>query len=120
MKSQWITHRGKQIMHSDYTNFEMDLHGLQAEVNAVDDMICREPDNSVLLLVDVSNTTTTVEVVELFKKSSARTTNHLHKVAVVGLSGIRRMLLDVISRFSGQQMTIFDNVEAAKDWLVQE
>lgn len=120
MRSQWITHRGKRIMHSDYTNFEMNFQGLQAEINAVDDIICREPDGAVLLLVDVSGTTATVEVVELFKKSSARTTYHLQKVAVVGISGIRRMLLDIVNRFSGQETTVFDDLESAKDWLAEE
>jgi len=120
MKSKWVTHRGKRIMYSDYTNFEIDLQGLQTEVNAVDDIICREPDNSVLLLVNVRNTTATVEVVELFKKSSARTTYHLRKVAVMGVSGVRRMLHDIVTRFSGQETTIFDDVDAAKDWLAEE
>ena len=121
MKSRWITHQGQRIMVADYANFEMDLPALQAEIKAVDDIICREPDDSVLLLVDVRNITTTIEAVELFKASSARTTSHLHKTAIVGISsGIRRMLLDVVSRFSGQEMTVFDNLEAAKNWLVEE
>ena len=30
------------------------------------------------------------------------------------------MLLDVVSQFSGQEMTIFNNVDTAKDWLVEE
>jgi hypothetical protein len=120
MKSRWIMHQGKRIMVADYTSFAIDLPALQAEINAVDDLICQEPDDSVLLVVDVNQTTATVEVVEIFKQSSARTTRHLKKVAVVGVSGLRRMLLDVVSRFSGQEMTVFDNLEAAKNWLVEE
>lgn len=120
MKSKWITHRGKRIMVADYANFAIDLPALQAEINAVDNIICQEPAESVLLLVDVRNTTTTIEAVELFKKSSVRTTQHLQKVAVIGVSGIRRMLLDVVSQSSSQEMTIFDDTDAAKDWLVEE
>ena len=59
MKPKCMTHRGKRIMVADYANFEMDLPDLQAEINAVDNIICREPDQSGLLLVDVRNTTTT-------------------------------------------------------------
>jgi len=120
MKSRWMIHQGRRIMVADYANFALDLPALQTEINAVDELICREPDNSVLLAVDVSQTTTTVEVVEIFKQSSARTTRHLKKVAVVGVSGLRRMLLDVVSRYSGQEMVVFDNLESAKNWLVEE
>jgi hypothetical protein len=120
MKSKWITHQGKRIMFADYTNFGIDTSALQAEINAVDDIICQKADGAILLLVDVRNTTTTIEAVELLKRSSARTTRHLQKVAVIGVPGIRRMLLNVVSQFSGQEMIIFDDIESAKDWLVEE
>lgn len=106
-------------MYSDYSNFEADQKSLQAEVNAVDEIICQQPENSVLILVDVRGTTTTLDAVELFKNSSARTTHHVRKVAVLGITGIRKVLLDVVSQYSGQEMTIFDDIEKAKDWLVE-
>ena len=114
MKSKWLAHKEKRIMYSDYSNFEADQKSLQAEVNAVDEIICQQPENSVLILVDVRGTTTTLEAVEMFKHSSARTTPYLQKVAVLGITGIRKVLLDVVSQYSGQEMTIFDDIEKAK------
>jgi hypothetical protein len=36
------------------------------------------------------------------------------------MSGIRRILLDAVSRFSGRQFAAFDDVNEAEDWLVSE
>jgi hypothetical protein len=119
MKSKWLTHKEKRIMYCDYSNFEADQKSLQTEVNAVDEIICQQPENSVLVLADVRGSTTTLEAVETFKNSSARTTHHVRKVAVLGITGIRKILLDVVSHYSGQEMTIFDDIEKAKDWLVE-
>jgi hypothetical protein len=54
-------------------------------------------------------------VLNIGKESSARTTKHVHKTAVLGISGFRKVLLDAVSRFSGQCFAVF---EEAKDWLV--
>jgi hypothetical protein len=105
-------------MYCDFANFKTDVNALRTEVDAVDQDILKEPPASVLLLVDLRNTVASGAVVELFKESSKLTASHVKKQAVIGISGFKRFLADVVARFSGQGMRLFDTEAEAMDWLV--
>lgn len=117
MKSRWTTWKGHNIFVCDFTNFKSDLPALKAEVDAADREIMRTPANSALVLVDITNTVASAAVVDLFKESAKLTTPYVHRQAVVGLSGFKRFLADVVARFSGQSMRLFDSEAQAMDWL---
>jgi len=118
MKSRWTTYRGTRVMYCDFANFKSDVNALRAEVEAADREICKEPPASVMLLVDLRNTVASGPVVDLFKESSKLTSAFVTKQAVIGISGFKRFLADVVARFSGQGMRLFDTESEAMDWLV--
>ncbi len=120
MKSKWESVGGKRILHCRFNDFGTDSAALAVEVHAVDELILREPLDSVLLLVDLSNTVTSSAVVDLFKKSSARTKGYVHKQAIVGVSGIQKMLAQAVAWFSRETFVLFDTLEAAREWLVHD
>lgn len=120
MKSEWITYKGKQIIYADCSGLRMDAQAVEAELDAVDDLILQQAEGSVLCLLDVRDTVGSSEVLEAFKKSSSRTRAHVRKTAVVGVSGLRRLLADAVARFSGEPLTYFEDVEAAKEWLITD
>lgn len=120
MKSKWITYKGKQLLYGDYSGFGRDVQALQQENDAVDAIVCQMPEGSVLSITDVRDSVGTMEAVEVLKKSSARTKPYIRKIAVVGVTGVRRILADGVARFSGQNMQYFDDIEAAKEWLVND
>ena len=118
MQSEWITHKGKRIFFTNLSGFQSDVEALGAEIAAAGDIICQQPENSVLVLVDIRDTVGTTEAVQLLKASSLGTKKHVRKTATVGVSGFRKVLLDAINRFSGRNVTLFDDLDAAKDWLI--
>ncbi len=120
MRSSWKAHRGKPFFYADYGGFGEDLDAAMAEVNAVDDLICREPENSVALLVDVRGTVGTPEALGVIKKSAVRTRKHVARMAVLGIYGIRQLLFETVAHLSGQNMVAFDDVEKAIEWLVAD
>jgi len=121
MRSSWIIHQGKRILCADYTNFQPeDFEALKAELLAVEAEICRQPINSVLSLTDVRGSIATREAVELFKKSAPVAKKHILRQAVIGVTGVKRILFDAVVKISGQNARTFDDVEQAKDWLVKE
>lgn len=120
MKSKWITHNGRRILYSDFSGFGRNTTALQAEVDAVDGEILREPKGSVLALADLRGTVTGTEVVDLFKKSAKRTNGYVRKQAVVGITGVQRILASAVARFSGQSLHLFDTVEEANEWLASD
>jgi hypothetical protein len=105
-------------MYADYSQFGRNVEALRAEVDAVDGAIEREPPDSTLVLVDIRNTVTSSEVVSLMKESTARTKGRVQKLAVVGVTGMQRVLAWAVTRFSGETLHLFDNIDDAKEWLV--
>jgi hypothetical protein len=118
MKSSWNTHKGTRYMYADYSQFGRNIEGLRAEVDAVDGAIEREPLDATLVLVDIRNTVTSSDVVSLMKESTARTKGRVQKLAVVGVTGMQRVLAWAVTRFSGETLHLFDSVDDAKEWLV--
>ena len=117
MKSHWLVHKGVEILYCDFTGFQKDIAGLRAEVEAADAEILRKPKESVLAIADLTGTVTSTEVVDLFKNSATATKDYIRKQAVVGVTGIQKILARAVAFFSGQSMHLFDDVEQAKEWL---
>jgi hypothetical protein len=118
MKSRWITHRDERIFFVDLSGFGRHPDAFREELMEVEAVACQQPEESLLVLTDIRDTVVSSEVMNSAKESSARTTKHIRKEAIVGVSGIRQVLLDAVSRFSGRQFAVFDDIETAKDWLV--
>lgn len=119
MKSKWIEHRGKKILFADYSNFT-DLSAFKQEVDSVTSITINEPKDSVLLLVDVTGTIGESEMVDYLKESAKADDENMKKVAVVGVSGYRRIFLRAVIQFTRLSVKTFDQIEDAKDWLVED
>ena len=121
MKSRWITHHGKRIFLVDFTDFGSDTALVREEAKGIVEVVTREPLNSVLALSDVRGTAGTLDNVTVMKSVVTRTNRHVRRRAVVGVGGVRQALLDMVNRVTGsKQFAVFHDLEAAKDWLVEE
>jgi hypothetical protein len=118
MKSKWIAHRGKRIFHIDLSGLGRNIDAFREELAAAESVTSQQPEDSLLVLTDIRDTVVSSEAMNVAKQSSARTTKHICRTAVLGVTGIRKILLDAVSRFSGQRFEVFGDIEAAKDWLV--
>jgi hypothetical protein len=119
MKSEWITHRGQAIFCYDYTGFGLDAEGLKAEVEAAQAIIEQQPENSMLILVDIQGTVVYREAAALIKENARRTRPYAQKVAVVGVRGVVRVIADSIGRLTrGTPQAFFDDLDEAKNWLI--
>ena len=119
MKSKWIEYKGNKILFADYSGFEEDIDSLQKEVDTITDILVHEPEGSVLLLVDVSNTAGTSKVVDTIKQSEFTVRPYVARTAVVGVEGYRRIFLRAVARFSGMELTPLNTLEEGKDWLIK-
>ena len=113
-----MEHKGQSFMYSNFSGFGRDTDALRTEVLAADGEICKRPKDSVLVLVDVRGTTTSTEAVDVFRHSAARTKGWVIRQAIVGVTGIQKILARAVARFSGEELVLFDDVDEAKDWLV--
>lgn len=119
MKSRWKAHCGIRYFHLDLSDFGSNDAAIIAECDAADAVIMAEPERSVLLLNDVRGTEGSLDIIKYFQMSAERTNPYVIRAAVVGVTGVKSFLLQVVNRFSNQPIVRFDTYEAAQDWLVE-
>ncbi len=119
MKSRWIDHNGQRIIYADYAHFNDDIEGLKKEVNCVEAEIVREPEGSVRFLVDVRETAGIPEITDHLTKAAIAIRKYVRKTGVIGVSGFRKLLVRSIAHVSGMELTLFEDMDEALDWLAE-
>ena len=117
MKSCWETYKGKQIFFAHYDH--MSIAEYRAEIEAVEQELFKRPQNSVLLLMDTAGVILSPEALNLAKNTALRSRPYIRKAAILGMGGPRKVLLDIVAKFSGVNVTGFDSLEQAKEHLAQ-
>jgi hypothetical protein len=125
MRSHWITYQGKRILYCDYSGYShRDTEKFKAEMDAVVDVIRRQPENSVLTVADVRGSVASPEAVAIVKHAATMTNQYIRRQAVLGVTGIKKILFDAIIRILNQPARAFgdseEDEEAAKQWVVEE
>jgi hypothetical protein len=120
VKSRWEMHKGVRIYHFDLSGFGLDDAGVIKEVDEADAVLMAEPQDSVLILNDVRDSVGSMKVVQHLQVSAERSSPYIRKAAVVGVTGSKLILLQVVNRFSKHPIIAFEDVERAKDWLVKD
>jgi hypothetical protein len=120
MRSTWIEYKGKKIFYQNFAGLFYNGAAVIEELNEVQDLVIKEPANSVLVLTDLRDTQIGGDVLSAMNAASARTKGHVRKAAVLGVRGVKRTLGDLLSRMTGQPLMYFDNEMEAKEWLISD
>jgi hypothetical protein len=119
MKSRWITHNSQRILYQDFSNLFYNSQVVKDELLSVQEVVLGEPENSVLVISDFTNTEITGDLMPILNASSKATKSHVRKTAVLGVVGIKRIFGDLLSRITGQPLMYFMNDLQAKEWLTR-
>jgi hypothetical protein len=120
MRSKWIEYNNKKIFFQDFSSMFYDTDAVKQELTQVQAEVVKQPKGSLLVLSDFRDTNITNELMPILNASSAMTKDHVKKTAVLGVTGIKRTLADLLTRLTGQQLKYFDSENAAKDWLTAD
>ncbi|MCP4544793.1 MAG: hypothetical protein GY832_47445 [Chloroflexi bacterium] len=122
MKSRWISHKGKRILYVDFSNFGQDFAPLRTEIEAVLSTLEKQPKNSVLILADFRDTVLSRKSTALIKGSAPQISPHIRRAAVIleDTTGLRNLVVGALARVGGQDAALFDDIEQAQDWLVND
>ena len=115
-----MDYKGKRIFYQNFSGFFYNGEALKAELNEVQEIVVKEPSDSVLVLTDLRDTQIGGDVLSAMNTASTRTKDHVHKTAVLGVIGVKRTLGDLLSRMTGQPLMYFDNDTEAKEWLIRD
>lgn len=120
MRSVWIDHNGKRIFYQDFSKNFYNAPAVKKELAEVQKVVTAEPRDSVLVLSDFRDTNVGNELLSSMNEASNATKAYVHKTAVLGVTGMKRKLADLLTALTGQPLKYFDDIEAAKNWLVED
>jgi len=120
MKSTWIEFKDRKIFYQDFSKNFYNSAAVKAELAEVQEVVRAQPKDSVLVLTDMRDTNVGSELLPVMNAASTATKAYVHKTAVLGVTGMKRKLADLLTALTGQQLKYFDDMESAKHWLVEE
>lgn len=117
-RMKWITYKGKEILIDDYSNlFPEQFAPL---VKNIVELTFKSGKKDILLIVDVSNSYTNKDAVNAFVEAGKVSRPLLQKTAVVGITGVKKILLNFVNKLSGVNTKTVSTIEEAKEWLIEE
>lgn len=114
----YIDYRGKTILYIDFS--KCPLKETQTVIDEVKKIVAHQTPGSVLTLINVENM--------LFDKNTKQMMQHLAAYnrlfakaeAVIGTSGILKVIYDSIVADKKNKVKLFDTKAAAQDWLAEQ
>ena len=119
MRSTWIEHKGMKILYQDFSKQFFNSAAVKTELDEVQKIVLAEPMNSVRVLSDFRDTNIGSDLLAAMNTASAATKDHVRKTAVLGVTGMKRKLADLLTALTGQPLKYFDDMDLAKDWLAE-
>ncbi len=116
---KYLKHKGTEILVQDLT----DSKSIEENIAVFDQtqgIIAGRPDKSVLLLTVLINTHYSPQAVDRLKRFSVEVTPHIRASAAVGITGIKKVVYQALSKLIGRKIHLFDTVEQALDWLAEQ
>lgn len=118
MPVEYITYKGKEILHVDVSHVKnkqevLDLLDLPAETY-------QKSSGNLLVLANLTGTFTDPEVIDRFKHYGKTIfAKKAKKRAVLGISGLKKIILNAYNTLTGNNLKPFDDEIAAKEYLIK-
>ena len=119
---QAVTYQGIELFFVDYRNLQGNeyIQALDTNLENIVALANSRSPKSLLFLVDISDSVISKEVLTHMKGHSKSVSPHQKAIAILGITGVRKFMLDVVRSFAGINVKSFDDEKAAKDWLVEQ
>ena len=118
-RTRLIEHRGGQIMLLDYSDL-LDTEEALGEIGKTKAVIATHPPGSLRTLTYVRGSRYDAPVIEAMKELVAHNGPYVTAAAVVGMNTLHRVIYRAVVAFSRRNIHVFDDLEKAKDWLVEQ
>ncbi len=116
--TSFIEHRGKQILYIDMSGLETvaETYDVMKEIR---DVVGSSGRADLLTLTNVEATIDSWHVVSALRGLLRHNKRHVKAAAVIGLTPVTRGFFDMLAAATNRKMAAFDDIEKAKDWLVE-
>ncbi len=118
-KPELINHGGKRIFYMDFTGLR-EVAEIEQLIKESKDYIRVQPEKSVITLSHIQGMHFNAEIKTIFSEFIGGNKAYVSHGAVVGLSGLQRIVYNGIMRLAGREIRSFETLDMAKDWLVSK
>ena len=116
-RMKWITYKGKEILIDDYSNIMPEQ--FPPLIKKITSLTFKSGKKDILLVVDVTGAYANKEAVSAFNESGKKSKVLLKKTAVIGITGVKKIFLNIVNKFTELNAKAFSTTEEAKEWLVK-
>ncbi len=114
-RAQFVEHKGKQIFRMDCRDATLD------EMNKVIEecilQVRSKPEKSVLTLTVAGGSSFSGETISRLKELARDNTPYVKAGAIVGVTGLYKVVFNAVSIFSKRRFYLFDTIDEAMDFL---
>ncbi|MFN8672327.1 MAG: hypothetical protein U0457_09670 [Candidatus Sericytochromatia bacterium] len=119
MPISWIEYKNKKIVYSDYRN-QKGEEAIKTLYEERDFFLKLKDGDKVLVLSDFRGAYGSNEFMEISKKLGKEVfAPKTIKSAILGIEGVKKVLLKAYVFFTGENLKPFDSEELAKEWLIE-
>jgi hypothetical protein len=116
---RFVEHRGQRILLIDFSGLQ-DAADILREMDAAREIIRSQPPASLRTLSNVRGARYSPPVMDAMKEFTAGNKPYVRHAAVVGMERVHRVLYRAVLLFSRRSIEIFDDLDAARDWLATQ
>ena len=118
MTVELITYKGKPVIYADFRG----ITSLEQQIEHLDEMgrLIEVSISGISLLVNLTDVPVGLELMEEVKNRGKKRREKIIKQAMVGITGLKGILLDGYGRFTGVKVKAFASETDALEWLVVE
>jgi len=115
---RFISHKGTEILLLDCSGCKaVELFPIIARART---LIASRPKGSLRTLTDVTGAEVNDALAQQVKAFSLHNKPYVKAAAVVGIEGVKQIILNSVELASRREFQVFDAVDAAKDWLAEQ
>ncbi|MGM5488247.1 MAG: STAS/SEC14 domain-containing protein [Nanobdellota archaeon] len=111
---QWIAHNGTHILFVDFSNMADEAQIIDLIIKIGEVIVQRD---KVLYLIDISGSVGTVRIMDAYKKMLESVKHRISAFAVVGATGLKKVLLGGVKPLLSVEMKQFSTIQEAKEYL---
>lgn len=116
-----LNYKGKNIFCLDVAGLKLkDRLEFQKHVEHAEEQIRKHPLKSLLLITNVMDTGFDTQVAAIMGEYADHNTPYVKASALVGVSGVQKVVLAAIKALIGRDFYLADSMEEAQEWLIQQ
>jgi hypothetical protein len=114
-RAKFVTHKGKKLYLMDCSNATVEE--MNQVIEACERDVRCQPENSVCTLIVAGGSSFSGETISRLKELARDNTPYVKVSAIVGVTGLHKVVLNAVAMFSKRRFYIYDTLDEAMDFL---